>query len=179
MSDFIEDIYDGKAILYSCGFHQIEDIEIKPIFSEGYTKFLGRTKREGTTFYLILNHPYANMSSHDEIMNTIVHELLHMLPNCLNHGVVWKSYASVVFRKTGIDIQRLASREMTMAYTKARGTVKNTHTYQVECTQCHRRLGKKYKRKVDVIASIINDPYQQRYVCPYCKTKKLIVKTDC
>lgn len=179
MSDFIEDIREGKAILCSCGLRKIEDIEIKPIFSEGYTKFLGRTKREGTTFYLILNHPYANMSSHDGIMNTIVHELLHMLPNCLNHGVVWKSYASVVFRKTGIDIQRLASKEKTKNYIEARNAIKNTHTYQVECTQCHRRLGRKFYRRSGVIGCITNNPYQQNYCCPYCKTTKLIVKTDC
>ena len=179
-SQFVKDVEDGKNILRSCGLNAIDEVKIHPVFSERYTRYLGRATRKGVmTFDLILNHPFANMSSHDEIMNTIVHELLHMLPNCLNHGVVWKSYASIVYRKTGINIQTKHPVDNIETYWNARKSTKNTHTYQVECTQCHRRLGRKFYRRSGVIGCITNNPYQQNYCCPYCKTTKLIVKTDC
>ena len=38
--------------------------------------------------------------------NTVIHELLHTCPNCMNHGQEWKKYAKMVYDTYGYNIQR-------------------------------------------------------------------------
>ena len=45
----------------------------------------------------------------ETLANTIIHELLHTVEGCMNHGKKWKYYAEEVHDKLGIDIKRLAS----------------------------------------------------------------------
>lgn len=41
--------------------------------------------------------------------NTIIHELLHTCPNCMNHGEPWKRWALKVNCKYGMNIKRTSS----------------------------------------------------------------------
>lgn len=41
--------------------------------------------------------------------NTIIHELLHTCPDCMNHGEPWKRWALRVNRKYGTNIKRTSS----------------------------------------------------------------------
>ncbi len=43
------------------------------------------------------------------LINTILHELLHSCPGCMNHGSKWKQYAAKVHNKYGILIKRNSS----------------------------------------------------------------------
>lgn len=41
------------------------------------------------------------------IKNTIMHEIIHCLPNCNNHGKIFKQYAKYINQKLGYDISRV------------------------------------------------------------------------
>lgn len=43
--------------------------------------------------------------------NTMIHELLHTLPNCMNHGAIWKRYAKTVNEKLGYNVSRCGNYE--------------------------------------------------------------------
>lgn len=49
---------------------------------------------------------YHLQSSQRAIRNTLIHELLHTCPGCLNHGAKWKGYASLVQQQWGYQIIR-------------------------------------------------------------------------
>ena len=41
------------------------------------------------------------------IKNTIIHELIHCMPNCNDHGEIFKKYAKYINQKLGYDISRV------------------------------------------------------------------------
>lgn len=41
--------------------------------------------------------------------NTVIHEILHTCPNCMNHGPEWKKWARVVYDAYGYNIQRCSN----------------------------------------------------------------------
>jgi predicted SprT family Zn-dependent metalloprotease len=47
--------------------------------------------------------------SNKDIKNTIMHELLHCLKGCNNHGSRWQMYANIVNKKLGYNVKRLAN----------------------------------------------------------------------
>ena len=57
------------------------------------------------------------------IKNTIIHEILHCLPACNNHGILFKSYAKYINKKLGYNISRLGNKE---ANFKKNNIIQNT-----------------------------------------------------
>lgn len=49
---------------------------------------------------------YHLADSERAIRNTLIHELLHTCPGCLNHGPKWKAYAALVQKQLGYHIIR-------------------------------------------------------------------------
>lgn len=50
-----------------------------------------------------------NDATIDGLKNTIIHELLHTVEGCMNHGTKWKSLADKVNRAYGYNIKRASS----------------------------------------------------------------------
>lgn len=71
------------------------------------------------------------------IKNTIIHEILHCLPACNNHGVLFKSYAKYINEKLGYNISRLGNKE---ADFKRNNLEYNENTkcykYKIICKEC-------------------------------------------
>ena len=75
-------------------------------------KRLGRCKAEGGNRYVIqINEFHNKLSPETSVMNTLIHELLHSLPKCMNHGEIWKRYANMYNRAYGTTISRLSPLE--------------------------------------------------------------------
>lgn len=51
--------------------------------------------------------PWVMELNEDIIKNTIMHELIHCMPGCSNHGEYFKKYANYVNAKLGYDISRV------------------------------------------------------------------------
>lgn len=62
-------------------------------------------KRDGK--FTIEIHPLLADSrvNEDALITTLIHELIHTCPDCMNHGALWKSYAQKVHRAYGYPIQ--------------------------------------------------------------------------
>lgn len=68
-------------------------------------------------------------------MNTVVHEVLHTVDGCMNHGALWKKYASMVNRRYGYNVKRTTSaNEKGLQPCVADSTAK----YTVTCEKCGR-----------------------------------------
>lgn len=77
----------------------------------------------------------------EALQNTIIHEILHTCPDCLNHGYEWKRRAAIVKNKLGYDIKRCSDAD-------EKGIDKNLvngyrkPNYIVRCKKCGREVNK-------------------------------------
>ena len=120
----------------------------------------GQCKRTPNGAYIISisNRLLADNVADDGAINTIIHELLHSVKGCMNHGENWKREAKKVNRAYGINIKRGASAEE-----KGVEEIEETPKaikYQFECKEC----GKVYSR---VKASNFTKNWQN-YRCGCC-----------
>lgn len=87
------------------------------------------------------------------IKNTIMHEMIHCLPGCNNHGTNFKNYASYINKKLGYEIKRLGDKAADYRYSNVEFTDDETrYRYKIECQNCkaifyRQRLNKNFTRK--------------------------------
>ena len=103
----------------------------------------------------------------DIIKNTIMHELIHSLPYCNNHGKEFKKYAGFINNKLGYEIKRLGNKEKDyeksgIVFDKSSDT---EYKYKIRCKECgivfyRQRLKKNFIRN---------------YRCGKCKGKLELV----
>lgn len=85
------------------------------------------------------------------IKNTIMHELIHCMPFCNNHGEMFKKYASYINKYLGYDISRLGNRKKDSEESNIEYSEKD-FKYTIVCKECgqvfHRnRLSRDFFRK--------------------------------
>ncbi len=71
------------------------------------------------------------------IKNTILHEIIHCMPNCNDHGKIFKNYANYINKNLGYTIQRLGDKKED--YKKSMIDYKENdvkYLYKIKCTQC-------------------------------------------
>lgn len=105
------------------------------------------------------------MQLNDEIIkNTIIHELIHCLPDCNNHGKSFKYYAKLVKDNLGYNITRLGNKEEDYKASGIEFKVKEKkikYNYKIVCKKC----GQTYFRQR------LKKYFNKRYVCGKCKRK--------
>lgn len=79
----------------------------------------------------------------DGLVNTILHELIHTCPDCMNHGTTWKNYAEIVRKKWGYNIKRTSSTEDKHVTTGNLNRKTMTDKYLIKCEKC----GNEWRRK--------------------------------
>lgn len=98
------------------------------------------------------------------IKNTIIHELIHCLPNCNNHGKYFKYYANIIKKELDYNITRLGNKEED--YIKSGLKLKKEenkpkYKYKFICKKC----GQIYFRQ-----RMIKN-FTRKYVCGKCRRK--------
>ena len=90
----------------------------------------------------------------DIIKNTIIHEIIHCLPDCNNHGKEFKRYSKLINERLGYNISRLGNKEedykKSNLYFKPEEKIK----YTIVCENCgliYYRL-KCLQKNIDVVA---------------------------
>lgn len=79
-----------------------------------------------------------------ETKNTIVHELIHTCPGCMNHGDMFHHWAEVVNKRLGYHVDTYAQTEtLVNAGVEIKTRQKETYKYALVCKAC----GHEYKRK--------------------------------
>ncbi len=98
----------------------------------------------------------------DLIKNTIIHELIHCIPDCNNHGKQFKLYAKTINSKLGYSISRIGNRQED--YKKSNLEFeddKKDYKYKIVCSSC----GLIYYRKR------MTKGFLKKYRCGKCKGK--------
>ena len=107
------------------------------------------------------------MDLNDEIIkNTIIHEIIHCLPDCNNHGKEFKRYCKLINEKLGYNISRVGRPEED--YKKSNLEFKQeipAFKYVIECENCkqiyyRQRMAKNFTKK---------------YRCGKCRGKLIVI----
>lgn len=99
-------------------------------------------------------------------LNTIMHELLHTVPGCLNHNGRWKLYSEFVNKNLlQYNIKRVAKESETGILVERKPPI---YRYILRCTKCGQEIKRQKETKV-----VIN---YKRYRCGKCggKLERLI-----
>ena len=67
------------------------------------------------------------------LKNTLMHEILHTIKGCMNHGTNWKQWADLVNSQLGYDVKRTNSAEELNVNREPRT---RQIRYKLECTCC-------------------------------------------
>lgn len=105
---------------------------------------------------------YHLQSSERAIRNTLIHELLHTCPGCLNHGLKWKYYADLVQKELGYNIVRAGGdKDKNSAMEAARQAKRAGYQtkYLLVCTKCGQEFPRFRK------SSLVLHPEKYRCKC--------------
>ena len=89
--------------------------------------------------YVISISVYHAQSNERAIRNTLIHELIHTCPGCLNHGPKWKAYAQMVESRYGYSIRRSGGDKDTDSAIQQARQAKRAgcrNRYLLVCTKC-------------------------------------------
>lgn len=84
------------------------------------------------------------------IKNTIIHELIHCLPYCNNHGIYFKKYANEINNKLSYNISRTGNKKEDFERSSLNYEENENYKYKIECKKCgqifyRKRLNKNFK----------------------------------
>ena len=95
----------------------------------------------------------------DIIKNTIMHELIHCMPYCNNHGKQFKIYANTINQKLSYNISRLGNKELDYKASDIELVEKKpNYKYEIICKDC----GQKFLRQR------LNKGFTRKYRCGKC-----------
>lgn len=105
------------------------------------------------------------------LKDTIIHELLHTVEGCMNHGKKWKKLASLVNEKYGYNVSRCNSYEekgicqedIDSIFAERNAKLALKPTYIIRCEKC----GYEYTRHK--ISRLVTEP--EHYMCGRCHGK--------
>lgn len=182
MEEKLFKLYNESILeLKSIGIDMLDKEKIGIIdinFSRRNTKRYGCCKQENpdkkTAYRINRKINYRKFNNHhieisrwlmdlndDIIKNTIIHELIHCIPDCNNHGKMFKEYARLINEKLGYDIKRLGNKKED--YIKSniidKYDEKVKFNYKIECKNC----GQTYYRQR------IARNFMKKYLCGICR----------
>lgn len=180
MDKLIKYFEECKQDLYNIGINLEEDclIDIKlgrnnkrygackpesPYLDSKYMEKVGRRryiKYGRYRKYHIEISPWVMQLDKDIIKNTIVHELIHCLPYCDNHGAKFKEYALYINKRLGLNVSRVGNKSED--YRKSNLKIApESYKYKVVCKGC----GQEFFRKR------ISKNFVRKYICKKCGRK--------
>lgn len=89
----------------------------------------------------------------DIIKNTIIHEMIHCLPDCNNHGKEFKKYSKLINEKLGYNISRLGNKKEDYEKSNVEFKEENLkYKYVIVCEKCgliyyRQRMAKNFTKK--------------------------------
>lgn len=128
-----------------------------------FTRTLGRCSKKTTRGYVThtieVSEKYftecVNTGNIFMIEDTLLHEMCHALPKCMNHGEEWQRAANRINVKFGYDIKRCCeSNDIT-----TRVLFANCDTTTIHCAGC----GKDYTKKSNSV--IVKNVTKYRCIC--------------
>ena len=104
--------------------------------------------------------------SEEATFNTLIHEMLHTCPNCMNHGEHWHHWANEInYAYPQYNIKRTSSCEE-----KGIESTDSLAKYIITCNKCNHHWY--YMRNCGVVKRV------KRCKCPYCMDYTLSLTTN-
>lgn len=134
---------------YGCCKQEEPDKNYKTIVKKGYKKII---RYEKFNKHFIEISPWVMQLEDKIIKNTILHELIHCLPYCNNHGTEFKKYAKLLNAKFGYNISRVGNKKEDLINSNVEYKESGSNKYKVVCKGCQQefyrqRLIKNFTRK--------------------------------
>ena len=102
----------------------------------------------------------------DIIKNTIMHELIHCMPRCNNHGEYFKKYAELINEKLGYNISRTGNKERDFNKSNVEYKEKEIkYNYKIICEKCSQNF----------LRQRITRGFSRKYRCGKCGGKFTII----
>ena len=158
--------------------------EIKIIQNSEMGLRLGTTTRNYGKYYLKFNGLYLKVGSPETVHSTIIHEVIHCIPDGFNHGPRFKWYGQLIKTNFGISIST-HSRDLNYLkalenYMKTSNNSEKGYTingkkykYMIYCPTCKSPIGYKLnncKMIREIKAGSLN------YKCRICGNDHLMIK---
>lgn len=150
---------------YGCCKPEIPDENYKTVKRKGF-KYI--VKFENFKKYTIEISRWVLDLNEDIIKNTIIHELIHCLPYCNNHGIEFKKYANLINSKLGYNISRVGNKKEDFQYSNLDYKEKEEYKYKIQCERCDKVFYRKRLQKY----------FTRKYRCSKCLGKLKIVEID-
>ena len=134
---------------YGCCKQEEPDKNYKTIIKKGYKKII---RYEKFNKHFIEISPWVMQLEDKIIKNTILHELIHCLPYCNNHGTEFKKYAKLLNAKFWYNISRVGNKKEDLINSNVEYKENSSYKYKVVCKGCQQeiyrqRLVKNFARK--------------------------------
>ena len=92
------------------------------------------------------------------IKNTIMHELIHCMPYCNNHGIEFKKYANLINANYGYDVSRVGNKKQDYENSNLEYNEEINYKYKVICKGCNQEF---YRQR-------LNRNFTRKYRCANC-----------
>lgn len=134
---------------YGCCKQEAPDINTKYIEKIGKKRIIRYKKFNNHNIEI---SPWVLELDENIIKNTIIHEIIHCLPDCNNHGEEFKKYAKYINNKLGYNISRVGNKKEDYLRSNIEYQEKEQYNYHIKCTNCgqsfyRKRLNKNFARK--------------------------------
>ena len=148
---------------YGCCKQEEPDASSKQVQRRGFRRIISYNK---------YNKHHIEVSSwvmdldEDIVKNTIIHELIHCIPYCNNHGIEFKKYAKFINTKLGYDITRVGNKKQDYEKSNIEYKEEEIYKYKIECKQCGQVFFRKRLSKNFIL----------KYRCGKCRSKFIITE---
>lgn len=139
LTDIQAEIDEDINILVSLGCN---DLKKKSITAKYGTqlKCYGSTRKTNGKYAISINEQYLRVGDPKDVHNTIMHEVIHCVDGCMNHGDKWKRIAAQVNSRFDFTpIQRTGDDKAYDAFLETK------YKYKITCNKCGHEY--KYLRK--------------------------------
>ena len=150
---------------YGCCKPEIPDEDYKNITRKGFRYII---KYDNYKKYTIEISKWVMELDEKMIKNTIIHELLHCLPYCNNHGKYFKKYANLINKELGYNISRVGNKKEDLEKSNLDYTKNENFKYKIECKKC----GNIFYRKR------LHKNFIKKYRCSKCLGKLRLIEFD-
>ena len=147
---------------YGCCKQEEPDKSSKIVEKKGFKKIV---KYQIYKKHHIEISPCVLKLNNDIIKNTIIHELIHCLPYCNNHGKEFKKYAKYINQNLGYKIATLGNKKEDYIKSNIQYNENELYKYKIICNKC----GQEFYRKR------LNKNFLRKYRCGKCGSKFSVI----
>lgn len=140
---------------YGCCKQEDPDTNYKTITKVGRRKYI---RYEKFNKHHIEISPWVMELDDNIIKNTIMHELIHCMPYCNNHGIEFKKYANLINANYGYDVSRAGNKKQDYENSNLEYNEEINYKYKVICKGCNQEF---YRQR-------LNRNFTRKYRCANC-----------